>query len=219
MPEEAYRCSSCKKTKPLAAFPPSKATNRSQWCSSCLQRNRYEGGWREGNLRYPFRIYRYVRCEWCNELFATGRAKTRFCSRKCKDEKRKLVARCERLVDKVTAPARMCPQCGDQLDPVMRTDARFCCNACMQASHAATRKAKWKTGAPAQYVSRAAIYRRDRGRCHLCGEHRPADDFHLDHLVPLALGGTHNESNLAVACPKCNMSRGARPLERQASLL
>lgn len=34
-----------------------------------------------------------------------------------------------------------------------------------------------------------------------------------DHVVPVARGGEHTPENLLLACPRCNRSRGARPLE------
>lgn len=41
---------------------------------------------------------------------------------------------------------------------------------------------------------RARILRRDRGVCHVCG--KPGAD-EVDHLVPVAGGGSDHESNLA----------------------
>lgn len=59
-------------------------------------------------------------------------------------------------------------------------------------------------------VSYAAIYERDNGICHLCGE-KP-DKIHFDHVVPLSKGGAHVESNIKVACARCNLKKGARLL-------
>jgi len=33
------------------------------------------------------------------------------------------------------------------------------------------------------------------------------DDYHVDHLIPLARGGHNNPSNIVIACPKCNLSK------------
>lgn len=35
-------------------------------------------------------------------------------------------------------------------------------------------------------------------------------DAHIDHFQPLALGGEHAIENLVMACPTCNMSKGAK---------
>lgn len=34
--------------------------------------------------------------------------------------------------------------------------------------------------------------------------------FHVDHVLPLAGGGTNNLRNLALACPPCNLKAGAK---------
>lgn len=34
--------------------------------------------------------------------------------------------------------------------------------------------------------------------------------FHLDHIMPLALGGEHKDSNLQILCPSCNLSKHAK---------
>jgi 5-methylcytosine-specific restriction endonuclease McrA len=46
-------------------------------------------------------------------------------------------------------------------------------------------------------------------KCSKCGENC-ADKYHVDHLVPLAKGGHNNPSNLVIACPHCNDSKGAK---------
>jgi 5-methylcytosine-specific restriction endonuclease McrA len=63
-------------------------------------------------------------------------------------------------------------------------------------------------------VSRARIAERDGYRCHLCGRavRMRAKAPHplspsLDHLVPLAAGGRHEPSNVALAHYACNVRR------------
>lgn len=63
---------------------------------------------------------------------------------------------------------------------------------------------RWRTLRP-------YILRRDRGLCHLCG--KPGADS-VDHLVPVAHGGTDEVTNLAAAHKACNSSRGARGLQQ-----
>lgn len=59
-------------------------------------------------------------------------------------------------------------------------------------------------------VTRLALFERDHGICHIC--HKPADfdDFHIDHMFPLAAGGTNDPSNLAVSHPTCNRRKHAK---------
>jgi 5-methylcytosine-specific restriction endonuclease McrA len=34
--------------------------------------------------------------------------------------------------------------------------------------------------------------------------------YHLDHILPFALGGKHEDSNLQLLCASCNLLKGAR---------
>jgi len=34
----------------------------------------------------------------------------------------------------------------------------------------------------------------------------------LDHIVPIAAGGSHTYSNVACACKKCNIKKSSKPL-------
>ena len=56
---------------------------------------------------------------------------------------------------------------------------------------------------------RARLWLRDAGLCGICGE--PADEagFHIDHVLPVALGGSNDEANLQVSHPACNLAKGA----------
>ena len=73
------------------------------------------------------------------------------------------------------------------------------------------RSAKWN-------IKRRAILRERLGdRCIYCrvvmdfasykSNERPANMATLEHLVPLSRGGTYADSNLALACDKCNTAR------------
>jgi len=70
-----------------------------------------------------------------------------------------------------------------------------------------TRKRAVKRGATIEKVSRAAVYERDAGRCHICGKKVPKNGWHIDHIIPLARGGEHSYRNVAVSCPMCNMRK------------
>jgi len=48
-----------------------------------------------------------------------------------------------------------------------------------------------------------------RGKCAVC-KVSVKDKHHLDHIMPLALGGTNEDSNIQILCPSCNCSKGAK---------
>ena len=50
-------------------------------------------------------------------------------------------------------------------------------------------------------------------RCHYCGCQLRWENSTLDHVVPLARGGTHQASNLVLACHRCNQLKGHDGLE------
>jgi hypothetical protein len=76
-------------------------------------------------------------------------------------------------------------------------------------------------------------------QCYLCGEPTPKEAARtgapnsptVDHIIPLCLGGTNADINLACSCRACNMRKSAKhpirywreqhamPLERVAKLL
>jgi 5-methylcytosine-specific restriction endonuclease McrA len=63
---------------------------------------------------------------------------------------------------------------------------------------------------PAQL--RFGILQRDSFRCRYCGRPGSAAGvvLHIDHVVPLAAGGTTTEDNLLSACDRCNLGKGTR---------
>jgi len=52
-------------------------------------------------------------------------------------------------------------------------------------------------------------YELQRGRCHWC-DVSVGDDYHVDHIIALTLGGSDGPENIVIACPSCNMSKHNR---------
>lgn len=58
-----------------------------------------------------------------------------------------------------------------------------------------------------------ALFERQRGKCAYCSK-SIRDGYHVDHIVPLARGGSNWITNISLACAKCNTSKGAAdPIE------
>jgi rubrerythrin len=98
------------------------------------------------------------------------------------------------------------------------------CSPACQATHSAQmkrlgkdRRRARKREAYVEDVYRQRVYERDGYKCHLCGKRtdRTKDAPHprsptLDHLIPLAAGGTHEPLNCRTACFLCNATKGDR---------
>ena len=58
------------------------------------------------------------------------------------------------------------------------------------------------------------IYQRQNGRCKYCFVPLYSrSEYHIDHVRPLARGGTNYPDNLVIACKKCNISKGDKLLQ------
>jgi 5-methylcytosine-specific restriction endonuclease McrA len=67
-------------------------------------------------------------------------------------------------------------------------------------------------------VDREYVYRRDGGKCHICGDLVAADAFTLDHLIALDRGGPHAHDNVCVAHGDCNSRMSVHKLPAQLLL-
>lgn len=59
---------------------------------------------------------------------------------------------------------------------------------------------------------RFEVFKRDSFRCQYCGSEAPHVVLHVDHIEPVALGGTNDITNLVTSCLACNLGKGDRPL-------
>jgi hypothetical protein len=59
---------------------------------------------------------------------------------------------------------------------------------------------------------RRLVRARARDRCEYCGLAQVGQEanFHIDHIQPLADGGTTTAGNLALCCVSCSLRKGAR---------
>ncbi len=157
-------------------------------------------------------------------------------------ERRRTLRQQRRALARMAAP-QLCSKCGTPL-AVGRRNRRYCNGTCRlyrwRASNperSAEQNQRWRAANPDRMreylaksrarraqapvvgdVSRAAIFARDHGRCYLCGQSVERDNFHLDHLVPLAKGGEHAAFNLMVAHPRCNWKKHTKRIPVQLPL-
>ncbi|MHB8914935.1 MAG: HNH endonuclease [Thiobacillus sp.] len=60
----------------------------------------------------------------------------------------------------------------------------------------------------------ARLFKLQRGKC-ACGCKKPlGDNYHLDHIIPIALGGSNTDENIQLLRAKCNIQKKAKhPIE------
>jgi hypothetical protein len=59
---------------------------------------------------------------------------------------------------------------------------------------------------------RRLVIRRAADRCEYCGLSQAGQEatFHIDHVIPVVVGGATVAANLALACVSCSLRKGAR---------
>lgn len=72
---------------------------------------------------------------------------------------------------------------------------------------------------PQSPSGRASIYERDEGKCYICGVEVAFMEMYLDHVLPLARGGSNRKDNLRVCCGRCNSAKGAMTLSEYLATL
>ena len=157
-------------------------------------------------------------CVACGVTFTTHQ-KARVCSSECRKAYRlaKYKADCA------------CRVCGVALVyRVGHTRSKFCSATCRRKSmrarethkeakraSKAMRRARAK-GADGEMVRPFAVFDRDGWHCQICGVATPRDKRgtyepdapELDHIIPLAAGGSHTYANTQCACRRCNGAKG-----------
>lgn len=64
------------------------------------------------------------------------------------------------------------------------------------------------------------LFEEQEGLCKSCGACLVENSYHVDHIIPLILGGKNSKDNLQLLCPTCNLRKGSlRPEEWELKLL
>lgn len=78
--------------------------------------------------------------------------------------------------------------------------------------HRATRRARTRAGGKLSPDIIPILMAQQGGRCAICAS--VLGVYHLDHVIPLARGGSNTDENVQLLCPPCNAKKGAlRPEE------
>jgi len=98
-------------------------------------------------------------------------------------------------------PSRPCLDCGRLVPVAQGSRCRICALRERRPHLRANRGRKSWT------QTRVHVLLRDSYRCRWCG----GEAHEVDHLTPVARGGSDRPENLVAACRACNARRGARP--------
>jgi hypothetical protein len=140
-------------------------------------------------------------CNWCDSMFVAVQYAQRFCSYVCgytSNNARRNVRK-PRIVDN-------CVRCGADLSD-KRANAIYCSKTCKCMDHTFKHRARTRTAGTAR---RRSIIERDGSACYICGAVLASDKVELDHLLPVARGGSSLPENLSVSCGPCNRRKGTQ---------
>ena len=115
-----------------------------------------------------------------------------------------------------------CPVCGTITDKKAYCSQK-CCAKANEARKDANRRKKIKNALIDKDISLEKLYKRDNGICSICGgkcdwsDHQYRGRYFIvgktypsiDHVIPLAKGGTHSWDNVKLAHLSCNSAKGA----------
>lgn len=120
-----------------------------------------------------------------------------------------------------------CTECELEFCPLYGVKARTACSCCDPGLHKERKRAakakrhKRIKSADSETVWPNKVFKRDQWKCQLCGIETPKtlrgthehNAPELDHVLPLARGGSHSYANTQCLCRSCNGWKAARTME------
>lgn len=197
-------------------------------CSNSCSRNLRSGG--------PRTRLTVTLCTQCGRPFVKRGSNTRTCSDSCREASAKASKRAHHerrsaalgLSIKGQTLTKCCRLCGRQFSVVVSTRVTgYCSDECRREAvktdayfdgkrAAKRRRRALERGATTERYDRRMIFERDGWRCQLCGTATRPDAAvphpkapTLDHIVPLAKGGSDTPANVQCAHFLCNSIKGA----------
>jgi 5-methylcytosine-specific restriction endonuclease McrA len=164
-----------------------------------------------------------LNCKWCLETFTTIYETkiycTKLCAQRARDLRKRIRNGTQRPIHK-----RNCKGCADPFI-TRRKEQLYCSQECRNwmreqvKRETARRRGESQWSAANRPTWKAKIFYKNQGQCQLCNS--PIDlrlkspdpmSFSIDHIVPVSLGGTHEQANLQAAHLVCNSRRGNKPI-------
>ncbi len=176
-------------------------------------------------------------CVQCGKEFVAERSNATTCSDECRQERdrrrgreyhrayKKRIGRNAGRVETLT-----CEYCGKQFQhEIYNQVPRYCSKTCTRRANEAAdperyariramsrhrRRARKYGNGPVDAIDPIKVFKRDSWRCGICGkkvnpklQHPHPNSASLDHIIPLARGGTHTWGNVQLAHLACNSAK------------
>ena len=151
----------------------------------------YDRKWREEHPERPAEYYRIALESHPEQVLATRRAYY------------------ERAKDQIMAKVRAWQKANPERYSESQRKSRRSHPDTRRANDARRRARKRGNEACLNAEDIKAQYAAQEGKCFYCGADLPAD-YHVDHFVPLVLGGPSKRENIRIACPSCNTSKSTK---------
>lgn len=72
---------------------------------------------------------------------------------------------------------------------------------------------------PLTKSTRFEVFKRDHFTCQYCGRKSPEVILEVDHILPVAEGGTNEILNLVTSCRDCNRGKGKKKLDDNSAVM
>lgn len=172
-------------------------------CIGCLyedgKKRRALPGSKEYHTEYA-RRRRAIDPEWRERQLMLDRISSKKPERKAKKNERKKwrIANDDEFRDRVNEQSRPAKGAWKAANPEL------------VAAHARNRRARMLSSEGSHTAAEVEQIHAEQGYvCAICGV-STAEKKHIDHIMPLALGGSNWASNLQILCPTCNDRKGAK---------
>lgn len=233
LPQVLKRCAKCQQLKPATLkcfnvsqiqYSKSGLAHRCKDCTNAYFRERRK---KKGLSRHPNNpvVNGVKRCNRCMKVlpatpdyfYCYPKGVYPYCKQCAADDRKK---RASTIVVETDSRAK-CIRCQSEYPLTIEHFARIrgrlqrVCRPCLKKSKNkenekalnARRRAR-KRDADGKYDAKdvARQYRAQKGKCYWCGI-KVGGVYHVDHVIPLARGGTNGPENIVISCPHCNLSK------------
>lgn len=152
--------------------------------------------------------YKEIKCANCREAFSNLKSRTqrKFCTRRCSDIGRRVLnPKWENKEYVVKYQKEYQIKNRDRVNELSRIRNKTKKGRIAKAVDRIARRGSGKLSKE-QYIN---IIERSKGLCFWCSK-LIESKIHLDHVLPVCLGGKTTVDNLVVSCRMCNQSKGGK---------